>query len=118
MLQDWEAITNPPPNLAKVNVVALIVWDVFEARYGWGQWGAFVLLFPLGCAVFCGLHCATSAARCAQATTAAAAAAAVATQCFSALLDSAAPPAGRQSRVLLLLLLYVLSYNMNCTLLN
>lgn len=63
--QDWEGITNPPHNLAKVNTVALIVWDVFETRYGWGQGGAILLLMPLGCAVFCGLHCGTSAARCA-----------------------------------------------------
>ena len=63
MLQDYKGIVNPPENLAKVNTVALIVWDVFEAKYGWGQAGAIVLLFPLGCAVFCGLHCATSAAR-------------------------------------------------------
>lgn len=63
MLQDYEGIVNPPENLAKVNTVALIVWDVFEAKYAWGQAAAIVLLFPLGCAVFCGLHCATSAVR-------------------------------------------------------
>lgn len=63
MLQDWQGLTNPPEHLAKVNTVALIVWDAFETRFGWGQAAAFVLLFPLGCAAFCGLHCITSAAR-------------------------------------------------------
>lgn len=63
-VQDYDALTYPPERLANVNTVALIVWDVFEARYGWGQGGAIMLLVPLGCALFCGLHCTTSAARC------------------------------------------------------
>ena len=62
MLQDWDAVTQLPEHLAMVNTVALIVWDVFEARFGWGQCGTLMLLMPLGCALFCGLHAATSAA--------------------------------------------------------
>ena len=64
-MQDWEAITNPPEKLAKVNTVALIFWDVFQARYGWGRGGALLLLIPMGQAIFFGIHCSTSAARCA-----------------------------------------------------
>lgn len=63
LLQDYDRITNPPKNLADVNTVVLIMWDVFEARYGWGKGGAIVLIMPMGCAIFCGLHCCTSAAR-------------------------------------------------------
>lgn len=63
LIQDWDAIISPPENLAKVDTVALIFWDIFEARYGWGRGGALLLLIPLGSAIFFGIHCSTSAAR-------------------------------------------------------
>lgn len=63
VLQDFEKIMNPPENLASVNTVALILWDVFEARYGWGRGSIIVFVFPLGCSFFCALHGITSAAR-------------------------------------------------------
>ena len=66
MLQDYDAITHPPQNLAKVNTVVLIVGEVFEGRYGWDKGAATILMVPLGCAIFCGLHCGTSAARYAE----------------------------------------------------
>jgi len=56
-------ITDPASNLAEVNGVALIFWDIFEAKYGSGKGALFLLLIPLGCGVFCGLHSITSASR-------------------------------------------------------
>ena len=61
--QDFEGIMNPPENLAGVNTAALILWDVFEVRYAWGQGSIIIFMFPLGCSFFCALHGITSAAR-------------------------------------------------------
>ena len=38
-------------------------WDIFEARYGSGKMAVVLLMIPLGCGVFCGLHSITSASR-------------------------------------------------------
>jgi len=56
-------ITDPASSLAEVNGVALMFWDIFEAKYGSGKGAVFLLLIPLGCGVFCGLHSITSASR-------------------------------------------------------
>ena len=56
-------VTDPASSLAEVNGVALIFWDIFEAKYGSGTGAVFLLLIPLGCGVFCGLHSITSASR-------------------------------------------------------
>lgn len=61
--QNVSNITDPASNLAEVNGVALIFWDIFEAKYGSGTGAVFLLLIPLGCGVFCGLHSITSASR-------------------------------------------------------
>ncbi|KAL0027332.1 hypothetical protein WJX79_001331 [Trebouxia sp. C0005] len=49
--------------LVKVNSVALILWDIFEARYGSGVGAVLLLLLPLGCSLFCAIHTITSASR-------------------------------------------------------
>jgi len=61
--QNVTNITDPASNLAEVNGVALMFWDIFEAKYGSGKGAVFLLLIPLGCGVFCGLHSITSASR-------------------------------------------------------
>ena len=58
-----DSITDPASSLAEMNGVALIFWDIFEAKYESGKGAVFLLLIPLGCGVFCGLHSITSASR-------------------------------------------------------
>ncbi|KAL0051838.1 hypothetical protein WJX82_002885 [Trebouxia sp. C0006] len=62
-IQNVTNITDPASSLAEVNGVALMFWDIFEAKYGSGKGAVFLLLIPLGCGVFCGLHSITSASR-------------------------------------------------------
>ncbi|KAL0027156.1 hypothetical protein WJX79_010857 [Trebouxia sp. C0005] len=62
-IQNVDSITDPASSLAEMNGVALIFWDIFEAKYESGKGAVFLLLIPLGCGVFCGLHSITSASR-------------------------------------------------------
>ncbi len=62
-VQDVESITDPSGSLVKVNSVALILWDIFDARYGSGVGAVLLMLLPLGCSCFSALHTVTSASR-------------------------------------------------------
>ncbi len=62
-VQDVQSITNPSGNLVNVNSVALILWDIFDARYGSGAGAALLMLLPLGCSFFGAVHTITSASR-------------------------------------------------------
>ncbi|KAA6417141.1 MAG: amino acid transporter [Trebouxia sp. A1-2] len=48
-IQNVDSITDPASSLAEMNGVALIFWDIFEAKYESGKGAVFLLLIPLGC---------------------------------------------------------------------
>ncbi|KAL0051808.1 hypothetical protein WJX82_002508 [Trebouxia sp. C0006] len=62
-IQDVQSIVDPSGSLVNVNSVALILWDIFDARYGSGVGAVLLLLLPLGCSFFCAIHTVTSASR-------------------------------------------------------
>ena len=64
IVQDVDALTDPDNGFDGINIVAQILWQAFNTRYGTGASSLLLFIIPMGANFFSALHSITSATRC------------------------------------------------------
>lgn len=62
-LQDVDRLTDPDNGFDGINIVAQILWESFNTRFGTGAGSLLLLAIPMGANFICALHSVTSASR-------------------------------------------------------